>query len=94
MYFSPDFNYVISFLFCLQVVSHDCDIIQEAIRRYYHLIFINANSNQDFATVDGTNNRYYDSNKEFAGFLDHLSIHLMGPCEQFPSEFMDERCKI
>lgn len=78
--------------FNFKVERYDCDIIQEAIRRYYHLIFINANTNQQTS-----NDRYDGSSRRedtFIGYLDVLQINLMAPCEIFPSDFMDERYEL
>ncbi|XKL60387.1 hypothetical protein PGB90_001403 [Kerria lacca] len=80
--------------FNFKVERYDCDIIQEAIRRYYFIIFMNVNSRSDYATSDVMDDRNKNFNKHFTGFLDVLQIHLMAPCESLPTEFMDERYEL
>lgn len=79
--------------FKLQIERYDCDIIQEAVQRYYHLIFINANSNQQTNSEKFNNENAKKYADTFLGYLDVLHIHLMTPCENFPSAYMDERCR-
>ncbi|KAK7586163.1 hypothetical protein V9T40_004039 [Parthenolecanium corni] len=82
-------------LSAISVERHDCDIIQDAVRRYYRLVFLNANSNEDLTAPSGYANTQFPRNDEhFGGYLDTLRVHLMAPCKQYPSEYMDERYEI
>lgn len=80
--------------FNFKVDFHDCDIVQEAVRRYYRYIFDSAGLDQEYVTFDAVDNRNWSPNNVFMGFLDELHIHLTEPCKTYPSDFMDEKYEL
>lgn len=72
--------------------KYDCDIIDEAVRRYYNLIFLHFGTTYDSVRLNRHTNPTEPWN--FAGYLDMLEIYLMSKCETFPYEYMDEHYEL
>jgi hypothetical protein len=70
------------------VSGEKCDIIEDAITRYYSIIFYpGGNSRETTVSFDNPLN-----NKQFRGYLDSVEIQLNKPCEYLPQADMLESC--
>jgi len=75
---------------------HSCDIVEEAVRRYYSSIFYPARDKgvtKRFLKHYKKAKRRWEKDNLFHGYLDKVSIYMMQPCEKYPSLSMDEHCK-
>jgi hypothetical protein len=75
----------------LQVTREDCDLIQEAMKRYYRVIVETLDSGMQ--TSGRVADKRWKKDPRFKAYLDSLEIQLMAPCEVLPHLHMDEHCK-
>lgn len=76
---------------------HSCDIVEEAVRRYYSSIFYPARGKgvtKRFLKHYKKAKRRWEKDNLFHGYLDKVSIYMMQPCEKYPSLSMDEHYEI
>ncbi len=79
-----------------QIKGHSCDIIDEAVRRYYDLIFYPSRGSgvsKRFLKHYKKMKKNWETSELFQGYLDTVVVDLMKPCEKYPSLSMDENCK-
>ena len=74
---------------CYKVVGEKCDIIDEAIRRYYEIIFYPGGLARSPPSTPAIP---VESHPQFRAFLDSVAIDLKFPCETLPTADMIERC--
>ncbi|XP_071534652.1 beta-hexosaminidase subunit alpha-like [Panulirus ornatus] len=74
--------------FKFSTVGHDCDILQEALKRYIRIMF---KSHWDPETQT---NQPWRKDTGFKGYLDGVSVSLLTPCEANPHQNMDEHYEI
>ncbi|CAL8089385.1 unnamed protein product [Orchesella dallaii] len=78
-------------VFRFETVRNTCDLVEDALKRYYALINRRHSTLQRFR-----NDKKNDAEKpwkgtpNYVGYLDVLKIDLMTPCEAYPNENMDE----
>lgn len=77
----------------LQVTREDCDLLQEAVKRYYRVIVQTLGSDVQKWTSRRFGDKTWKKDPEFKAYLDSLEIQLMAPCEKLPYLHMDEHCK-
>jgi len=80
----------------VQITGNNCDILEEAIHRYYDLIFFppkGSGTTKRFLKLSKKYGSTWEQNENFRGYLDTVTLHVMQPCETFPSLDMDEHCK-
>ena len=67
-----------------------CDIIDDAIRRYFDIIFYPGGSNRNYNEAASLSQ---ENSKQYRGYLDSVEIRLNKPCEYLPLADMLESCK-
>jgi len=77
--------------FQFEVIGQRCDILDDALRRYYQFIFNPAGPAEEQVVVT---EEMYANQKNFRAFLDVVKINLQQPCEQYPSENMVENYQL
>lgn len=83
--------------FHFQITGNTCDILEEAIHRYYDLIFFPPRGSGTSKRFQKLSNKYsmtWEKNENFRGYLDTVVLHVMQPCEKLPSLSMDEHYEI
>jgi len=83
-------------VFQFQISGKSCDILDEALRRYYELIFWPARGSgmtKRFQKLFPEARHSWEKMDLFRGYLDTVKVHLMQPCETYPSLDMDEHCR-
>jgi len=84
-------------VFQFQISGKSCDILDEALRRYYELIFWPARGSgmtKRFQKLFPEARHSWEKMDLFRGYLDTVKVHLMQPCETYPSLDMDEHYEI
>ncbi|XP_068240114.1 beta-hexosaminidase subunit alpha-like [Palaemon carinicauda] len=74
--------------FKFSVTGKDCDILQEAMKRYKDIMF------QSSSHLKTNPKDIWRKDEAFSGYLDTVSINLMQPCEEYPHHDMDEQYEI
>ena len=75
----------------MQISGYDCDTLNQAVHRYYKLIFSPARGKK--RQNDARADRKVQQTDNFAGYLDRISIELHQPCDVYPSYKADENCE-
>lgn len=84
-----------TFGFYLQPTNENCDILEDALTRYWGLLVAESASSRESA-------RYLNRRKSllsivedanFSGYLETLDVYLLNACEEYPHFGMDEECK-
>jgi hypothetical protein len=75
------------------VTRENCDLLQEATRRYYRVILQNVDSGVSKWTSRPAANKRWKKDPNFKAYIDSLEIQLMSPCEEMPYLHMDEHCE-
>ncbi|CAG7818548.1 unnamed protein product [Allacma fusca] len=85
-------------LFRFELVGNNCDMIEDALKRYYSIIdgtvVVKAGPVNKARSNSIHKAKPWKNSTNFRGYLDVLNIHLMGPCETYPHEKMDESYEI
>ena len=79
------------------MTGHECDMIDEALRRYYKLIFYPGGTSRARSLYRHSPSLHQTSNyqlKRFRAFLDTVQVNLTQPCEYLPFANMTEKCKV
>lgn len=71
------------------MTGEKCDIIDDAIKRYYEIIFYPGGK-----AIKTSNSIKTKDSPQFKAFIDSVEINLKNPCEQLPREDMIESCNI
>ncbi|XP_045615351.2 beta-hexosaminidase subunit alpha [Procambarus clarkii] len=74
--------------FSFKTVGFDCDILQEALKRYISIMFPTSRSSK------AENNQPWRKDQDFQGYLDELQINLLTACQDNPQQHMDEQYEI
>ncbi|ODM94535.1 Beta-hexosaminidase subunit beta [Orchesella cincta] len=78
-------------VFRFETVRHTCDLVEDALKRYYLLISQHHSMLQSFRKDKvGNEEKAWKGTPNYAGYLDVLKVDLMAPCEAYPNENMDE----
>ena len=88
---------LLSFLASSQITGNRCDILEEAVSRYYNMIFHPTRGKgveKRFEKLFEQVRHGWEASELFRGYLDTLSIDLQKPCDIYPSFSMDESCKL
>lgn len=83
--------------FKFQITGNTCDILEEAVHRYYDLIFFpskGSGTSKRFLKLAKKYRSTWEQNEHFRGYLDTVALHVMQPCETLPSLDMDEHYEI
>lgn len=76
-------------------MRNTCDLVEDALKRYYAIIHKHYSNNQRFRDKRITGEeKPWKADEKYSGYLDLLKIDLLGPCEKYPHEQMDEACTI
>lgn len=73
--------------FKFTTTGHDCDILQDALKRYIDIMFNSSKSER-------LTNQPWIKNEAFNGYLDEVSVNLISACEETPYHYMDEHYEI
>lgn len=99
--------FVIFHSFCLhfcwtkfyQIQNEDCDILDEAIQRYKHIIrrMLKRDRSAKHTIYDSNLIELpypeFRNNAYFIGYMDEITINLKNPCEKQPNPRMQEDCE-
>lgn len=83
--------------FRFQITGKSCDILEDATIRYYNTIFYpprGSGVSKRFAKLSKKASHTWETSKHFRGYLDTVALHVMQPCEKYPSLNMDEHYEI
>lgn len=70
-------------------------MVEDALKRYYALINKHQSNYQSFRIKKTTEEeKPWKGHEKYSGYLDLLQIDMMGPCENYPHENMDESCEL
>lgn len=73
--------------FFFKVIGCTCEILQDALKRYNKMLFLKS---KDY-TPNVSHNLSMNS---IAGTMNTLNVHMINPCEDYPSLNMDEKCQV
>lgn len=76
----------------MQITDHSCDILDQAVHRYFKVIFSPARG-QVKRPHDDSLDQKLQQEDNFSGYLDQVSIELKQPCHRYPSYKADENCE-
>ena len=65
--------------------------------RYYNIIFYpprGSGVSKRFSKLAKKASHTWETSKHFRGYLDVVTLHVMQPCEKYPSLNMDEHCEL
>nr|XP_053633010.1 beta-hexosaminidase subunit alpha-like [Cherax quadricarinatus] len=74
--------------FKFDTTGYDCDILQEAIKRYISIIFPSSD------VMKKGKKQPWRKDAGFVSYLDSLQVNLMAECEDYPHQNMDEHYQI
>lgn len=80
----------------MQIVGKSCDILDEAVIRYYNLIFYptrGSGVSKRFLKLGKKVSHTWEQDERFRGYLDTVTLRVMHSCEKYPSFNMEEQCK-
>lgn len=89
---SPNFNSVRPSVFTFESVGSSCDILEDALSRYQHIISAQFRRARKLVPATSPDNKWRRS-PEYLGHLDSLKVDLKSACEKMPSLGMDESCE-
>ncbi|XP_069678413.1 beta-hexosaminidase subunit beta-like [Periplaneta americana] len=81
-------------IFTFQVTKENCDLLQEAIKRYYNVIIQTRDINMRTRSHREPISKGWKKDPQFRAYLDSLEIQLMAPCEDLPYLHMDEHYEL
>ncbi|XP_021923175.1 beta-hexosaminidase subunit beta-like, partial [Zootermopsis nevadensis] len=81
-------------VFRFEVTREDCDLLQEAVKRYYRVILQTLDSDVRKRKSRRVADKRWKKDPKFKAYLDSLEIQLMAPCEVLPYLNMDEHYEL
>lgn len=82
------------FFFCFQPINKNCDILQDALTRYWGILLADSAIRSHSAKhLKRKKLLEVIEDNNFGGYLESLDVYLHNECEDTPHPNMDEECK-